>query len=626
MPSILFLDEPTSGLDASSALLVMKSLKNLVEKDGVTVVSVIHQPRKFIYDLFDSLILLGVGGQMIYHGPTEGAEPYFGRLNYHLPLGESVADWLIDISSGRLEVKNQTAEKKRADSFKEFSSVSPQESAEEEKDNMDDSMSQIALETKELESDVHIKDKINSDKKLDEFETNRSDSAHLLTDGNYVGKKGVTTGKVVRALEDAKNRRAWLCCEWLRHFDNLCDEEKDRYMPPEQYDLPLDIVKPSFWYQFTHQFRRALLVAWRDRFSKIISCTIVVGAVVFITALDGVETIAVDNNPVVPYEMMVRPMLDDLSSIYEQLFAYSLSQQLQYPMKVGIILCIVVGLSATKTLTSKRLEFFREAASGYNLNAYFFAINIISTLEHSAQVLIAAFFASWIRNPIASNVSYYIHFLLLAWLTVAWAMLLPMICPADSVILITGFFFTFCGLVFSGAFAPFEYKQICENGGFKEIIAGWLSPTRFFFESLAVGEYRCLPEQSGFTIKRTSLNRPANSTMMYLMGYAGHDYNAVRWSCDGWYWSVVPVILIGITVRYLAIGAMHAFFRGQQTKKPLFHAMTRNCYVATITIVYCFGFVVLFAVTTWLFIQDQPFKEAVPLTQIQFLEQLGFFA
>lgn len=31
------------GLDASSALLVMKSLNHLVEKDGVTVVSVIHQ-------------------------------------------------------------------------------------------------------------------------------------------------------------------------------------------------------------------------------------------------------------------------------------------------------------------------------------------------------------------------------------------------------------------------------------------------------------------------------------------------------------------------------------------------------------------------------------------------------
>lgn len=87
----------------------MKSLKHLVDREGVTIVSVIHQPRKFIYDLFDSLILLGVGGKMVYHGPTENAAPYFNSLKYTLPEGESVSDWLIDISSGRLEQDNKIA-------------------------------------------------------------------------------------------------------------------------------------------------------------------------------------------------------------------------------------------------------------------------------------------------------------------------------------------------------------------------------------------------------------------------------------------------------------------------------------------------------------------------------------
>ena len=114
----VFLDEPTSGLDASSALLVMKSLKHLVDKDSVTVVSVIHQPRKFIYDLFDSLVLLGVGGRMVYHGPTDKAEAYFNRLHYTLPAGESVADWLIDISSGRLEPDNRIAACKKDEKTK----------------------------------------------------------------------------------------------------------------------------------------------------------------------------------------------------------------------------------------------------------------------------------------------------------------------------------------------------------------------------------------------------------------------------------------------------------------------------------------------------------------------------
>ena len=293
-------------------------------------------------------------------------------------------------------------------------------------------------------------------------------------------------------------------------------------------------------------------------------------------------------------------------------------------MKVGIILCVLVGLTATSTLTTKRQEFFREAGSGYNLNAYFFAINIFSTIEHSFQVLIAAVFATWIRHPIASYASYYIHFLLLAWLTVAWSMLIPMVCSPDTVILISGFFFTFCGLIFSGAFPPFGYIEIYEEAGFKEYLAGWISPTRFFFEALTVGELRCMPEQSGYTIELDSYNRRSNDTMISIMGYAGHDLNAVRWSCDGWYWSIVPVILIGITVRYVAIGAMHACFRAEQAKKPLLYVARRNRSVAVMMSLYCIGFIGLFSITTWLFIRDQPFVEN-GISQIQLLNKYGLF-
>jgi regulation of enolase protein 1 (concanavalin A-like superfamily) len=95
--------------------------------------------------------------------------------------------------------------------------------------------------------------------------------------------------------------------------------------------------------------------------------------------------------------------------------------------------------------------------------------------------------------------------------------------------------------------ASSQYKQLYEEGGFKEVFAGWISPTRFFYEALTVGEYRCLPEQSGYTIEETSINRQANTSMTIVLGYAGHDYNAVRWSCSGWYWSVLPVLLIGFT-------------------------------------------------------------------------------
>ena len=101
-PRVLFLDEPTSGLDASSSSLVMASLKSLAKDDGVTVVSVIHQPRKFIFELFSNVILLGFGGRVIYHGEPDVALSYFLELGYSLPQGENIADWLLDISSGQL--------------------------------------------------------------------------------------------------------------------------------------------------------------------------------------------------------------------------------------------------------------------------------------------------------------------------------------------------------------------------------------------------------------------------------------------------------------------------------------------------------------------------------------------
>jgi hypothetical protein len=125
--------------------------------------------------LFDSLILLSVGGQVVYHGPTEGAEPYFGDLEYKLPKGESVADWLIDISSGRLEPSN-TISLKRAQKQIEIS---------EEKDGefpTDQRSSVASFRPEEIENAVQ------------KFQASR----RVITDGNCIGKKGVTTGKVFR--------------------------------------------------------------------------------------------------------------------------------------------------------------------------------------------------------------------------------------------------------------------------------------------------------------------------------------------------------------------------------------------------------------------------------------------
>jgi ABC-type multidrug transport system ATPase subunit len=69
-PSVLFLDEPTSGLDATSTLNLVQLLRKMSGTYNSTIVLTIHQPRSEVFSLFDSLLLLGTGGFLVYSGPT----------------------------------------------------------------------------------------------------------------------------------------------------------------------------------------------------------------------------------------------------------------------------------------------------------------------------------------------------------------------------------------------------------------------------------------------------------------------------------------------------------------------------------------------------------------------------
>ena len=155
--------------------------------------------------------------------------------------------------------------------------------------------------------------------------------------------------------------------------------------------------------------------------------------------------------------------------------------------------------------------------------------------------------------------------------------------------------------------------EIYEEGGmFQEIFAGWIGATRFFFEAITVGEYRCLPVQTGFTIPEDAINRSWESSAFVALGYAGHDPNAVRQSCDGWYWSVLPAILIGVTIRFAAIGAMHGFNRAQQTKKPLVYMMKKDSKIARDVMIYMVLLLGMFAVTTYTFMRVTDWEDPQP--------------
>ena len=78
-PSVLFVDEPTSGLSSRDAENIMDLLKELTLK-GKLIFVVIHQPSSDIFKMFDKLIIMDVGGLMIYNGNPIEAVVYFKKL------------------------------------------------------------------------------------------------------------------------------------------------------------------------------------------------------------------------------------------------------------------------------------------------------------------------------------------------------------------------------------------------------------------------------------------------------------------------------------------------------------------------------------------------------------------
>ncbi|CAH1435800.1 unnamed protein product [Lactuca virosa] len=107
-PSIIFLDEPTSGLDARAAAIVMRTVRNTVDT-GRTVVCTIHQPSIDIFESFDELILMKMGGQIIYAGPlgknSHKLVEYFESISGVPKIndGYNPATWVLEVTSLGIE-------------------------------------------------------------------------------------------------------------------------------------------------------------------------------------------------------------------------------------------------------------------------------------------------------------------------------------------------------------------------------------------------------------------------------------------------------------------------------------------------------------------------------------------
>ena len=121
----------------------------------------------------------------------------------------------------------------------------------------------------------------------------------------------------------------------------------------------------------------------------------------------------------------------------------------------------------------------------------------------------------------------------------------------------------------SSHFPPLLVSELYDNVAL-QLLFGFVSVTRWFIEALTVTEQRCLPEQSGYTLRDNAFNFPMEFNSLNLISLAQNDIdNATEQSCNGWYAYVLPCLMAGLTIRFATAGVIHIAGRSQQCKKPL---------------------------------------------------------
>lgn len=202
--------------------------------------------------------------------------------------------------------------------------------------------------------------------------------------------------------------------------------------------------------------------------SKIADTFVIVLAVTLVTALEGTVELTKNHKPSIHFFILTSGNPIFLVMKFPELFYFALGKiqsNVEYAMKIGSLTAITIGLSASKAITKTRLEFFREAGSGYNIQAFFLAVNIVGFIEHSLQMLLAGAVAFWLRSGTVTWYSYVFNFWVMQWMTVSWALLLSIVVPISSAVLAIGFFAVFFGLLFSGGLPPVEFESTSNSAG-----------------------------------------------------------------------------------------------------------------------------------------------------------------
>jgi len=359
----------------------------------------------------------------------------------------------------------------------------------------------------------------------------------------------ISVGMKDDSTENNRRNQIRICQAWADRDNN----SPDNTAQTESVHHPTKGILSQIWLQlhrnsifFIRNFDTFIL----DTFQILLGITL-------FALIVGPKILFSDDDLNMPYEYEIMTSItNDGGSIFGQnlnyLFLNSLNgieREVTETAICGALPGIVIALSTTRYLTDKRRQFFREAASGYSVTAYYIAINIWSTFEVTAKMLLIGTSYYTLRNSAASCGATLIPFVLMGWISSGWGLFFPIFSPPNHANIVTGVFVTFGCLLLSGSTAPFNYPGIYDSE-FKGFLADSFGPLRFFIEAIVVSEYMSTPAQYGFTGQY-----PHGSNLFDISGLAqlGDAKTRTSQSTRGWHWGIWPSICHGLAIRVLSL-------------------------------------------------------------------------
>lgn len=150
--------------------------------------------------------------------------------------------------------------------------------------------------------------------------------------------------------------------------------------------------------------------------------------------------------------------------------------------------------------------------------------------------------------------SYVLNFFMLGFGTVSWAHLITAFVPPKNLMVIVGSLLLVVNLVFNTA--PFS-MEIMYDSKVYAVLAGFLSPVRYFIEANMVSDCMCLPQQYGFTTSNP--NNPI--TVFDTLHLAMRDLSTRLRSCRGWYYGATRLLVIGFMIRAFTLLLIQVTYR-----------------------------------------------------------------